>query len=56
MKDKYRHVVSKAFDKNGKPFWYCHMKGFPYCPVFGSIGSYQKAKAVCDQYNMKGVK
>lgn len=18
------------------PVWYCHRKGFPYCPVFGS--------------------
>lgn len=31
--------------------WYCHMRGYPYIPVFGSIGSKQKAKAVCDMYN-----
>lgn len=53
------YVVSRVpedkimFDKDRKPVWYCHMKGFPNIPVFGSIGSKQKALAVCKQMNMK---
>lgn len=31
--------------------WYCHMEGFPYIPVFGSIGSKKKAMLVCKQKN-----
>ena len=45
------YVIEKKTDKNGETFYYCHRKGFPYVPVFGSIGSYQKAKSVCDMYN-----
>ena len=51
LKDDYKHVVSKGRDDFGNTFWYCHMKAFPNMPVFGSIGSYKKAKAVCDQFN-----
>ena len=45
------YVTEKQTDKNGETFYYCHRKGFPNVPVFGSIGSYQKAKSVCDTYN-----
>lgn len=45
------YEVSKQTDKHGNAFWYCHRKGFLNVPVFGSIGSYQKAKSVCDMYN-----
>ena len=34
--------------------WYCHRKGFPYCPVFGSIGTKKQAEAVCRTYNKDG--
>lgn len=46
MKDK-PYVISK--DKQG--FWYCHMRGYSYIPVFGSIGDKKKAQRVCDMYN-----
>ena len=45
------YEVDKRTDEHGHTFYYCHRKGFPYVPVFGSIGSYQKAKSVCDTYN-----
>jgi hypothetical protein len=45
------YEVSKQTDKHGNAFWYCHRRGFSNVPVFGSIGSYQKAKSVCDMYN-----
>lgn len=51
ISEDYKHVVSKATDCFGETFYYCHMKAFPNMPVFGSIGSYQKAKAVADQFN-----
>ena len=38
--------------KNEKVY-YCHMRDFPNIPVFGSIGSYKKAKAMCDLYNQR---
>ena len=31
--------------------WYCHMRGFPYIPVFGSIGDKKKAKEYCKMMN-----
>ena len=34
--------------------WYCHRKGFPYCPVFGSSGTKQQAMAVCRTRNPDG--
>ena len=37
------YEVSKLTDKHGNTFWYCHRRGFSNVPVFGSIGSYQKA-------------
>ena len=39
---------------DGSPVWYCHRKGFPYCPVFGSIGTKANAAAVCRTYNTDG--
>ena len=32
-------------------FWYCHMRGYAYVPVFGSIGDKRKAQRVCDMMN-----
>lgn len=46
--DKYRYIVSK--DENGG-FWYAHMKGYPYIPVFGSIGSKSHAMKVAKTMN-----
>lgn len=43
----------RAGDYTG-PLWYCHMKGFPRVPVFGSIGTKQKAAAVCRTRNPDG--
>ena len=34
--------------------WYCHMKGFNYIPVFGSIGTKQHAEKVCRNMNTDG--
>lgn len=31
--------------------WYCHMRGYPYIPVFGSIGDKAKAQKVCNMMN-----
>lgn len=31
--------------------WYCHLTGYPYIPVFGSIGDKHKAQQVCDMMN-----
>lgn len=54
MKKKYEkpYVIDKGRDEFGNTFWYCHNRRFPNIPVFGSIGSYQKAKSVCDTYNV----
>lgn len=48
-------------DKRRKPYvisqdqksglWYCHMRGYPYIPVFGSIGDKSKATKVKNMYN-----
>ena len=38
------YVIS--YDSSGG-FWYCHKRGFPYIPVFGSIGSKSKATKIC---------
>ena len=32
-------------------FWYCHKKGYPNIPVFGSIGDKRKATKVCKMMN-----
>ena len=48
MKYQKPYVVSKD-DKSGA--YYCHMRGYPYIPVFGSIGDKKKAKKMCDMYN-----
>lgn len=47
------YIVDKAITDDGHTVYYCHHKDFPAIPVFGSIGSYQKAKAMCDAYNGK---
>ena len=48
-------------EKAGKPYvvaqdtksgaYYCHMRGYPNIPVFGSIGDKRKANRVCKEYN-----
>ena len=43
---KKPYVVS---EKNGA--YYCHKRGFPYIPVFGSIGDKHKADKVCKIMN-----
>ena len=45
------YVVSKGVDKTGKVFYYCHKKGYEYIPVFGSIGSKEKARDICKLMN-----
>ena len=42
------YVISQ--DKS-QGFWYCHMRGYAYIPVFGSIGDKKKAQRVCDMMN-----
>lgn len=34
-----------------EPVYYCHEKGFDYIPVFGSIGSKEKATDICKLMN-----
>lgn len=57
MKNEYFYVVEKVPSKylsgafaDDWP-WYCHRKGHPECPVFGSIGPKKKAEAICRIYN-----
>lgn len=37
------YVISRT--KEGA--WYCHMRGYAYIPVFGSIGDKEKARKIC---------
>lgn len=37
-----------------KHLYYVHKEGYPYIPVFGSIGTKQKAVIICKQYNLDG--
>ena len=46
MKSK-PYVIAK--DKSGA--YYCHRKGYPYIPVFGSIGDKKKAQEICRLMN-----
>ena len=46
MKKKAPYVVSKKDD-----FYYCHMRGYDYVPVFGSVGDRSKANKVCRMMN-----
>lgn len=48
MEKKKPYVVSKD-DRSGA--WYCHRRGYPYIPVFGSIGDKAKAMGICRMYN-----
>lgn len=36
-------------EKDG--FFYCHRRGYPNIPVFGSIGDRKKAESVCKIMN-----
>jgi hypothetical protein len=47
MKEK-PYTISKE-PKSGA--WYCHRRGFPDIPVFGSIGEKKKAQEVCRRMN-----
>ena len=51
-------VPSKYADpraaREGVELWYCHMNGFPYIPVGGSIGIKEEAAAVCKIMNLNG--
>ena len=47
-------VECLGIDARPGKVWYCHRKGFPYCPVFGSIGTKKEAEAVCRTYNIDG--
>lgn len=38
----------------GVELWYCHRKGYDYCPVLGSIGTKKQAEEVCRRYNLDG--
>lgn len=49
MQDYY--IVSRLSDGDG---WYCHLKRFPYVPVFGSIGEKATAVRVCRMMNLDG--
>ena len=46
-----RYVVSRGVDKTSKEYYYCHKDGFPYIPVFGSIGSKTHANKICREMN-----
>lgn len=52
MEREKPYTISKGYDKTThEEFWYCHMVGFAYIPVMGSIGTKKHAKAFCDMYN-----
>lgn len=44
---------------DGETYW-CHLEGFPYVPVFGSVGGKKKARKVMKERNellkKKGIK
>lgn len=46
--EQRKYVVSK--DTKGG-FWYAHLEGYPYVPVFGSIGTKSHAMKVARLYN-----
>lgn len=43
------YVVSELKEQKGA--YYCHKRGYPYIPVFGSIGDKRKAEKVCKMMN-----
>lgn len=43
------YVVSELKEQKGA--YYCHKRGYPYIPVFGSIGDKHKADKVCRMMN-----
>lgn len=49
-KEPVQYVVSRIPECREET-WYCHMEGFPYIPVFGSIGTKQHAERVRKMYN-----
>ncbi len=59
MKPDKRYIVEKvplnrlAGGTQG-PVWYCHLAGFSYVPVFGSIGERERAVEMCRCMNPDG--
>lgn len=51
MKPYVYERVPPKYNECGKEMWYFHMRDFPNIPVFGSIGSKEKAKEVCKTMN-----
>lgn len=41
-----RYTISRE----GNEYW-CHMEGYPYIPVFGSVGTKKKAQKVMRERN-----
>lgn len=50
------YVVSRVPSaySDAPDLWYCYLSGFPYVPVFGSIGDKETAKRVCKERNLDG--
>lgn len=48
----YDKLVGEEKEHYGRVY-YCHMRGFPDIPVFGSFGIKQYAQEICDSYNRK---
>ena len=48
MKREKPYVISKD-EKSGA--WYCHMRGYSYIPVMGSIGTKATAQKMCHIMN-----
>jgi hypothetical protein len=38
----------------GGDLYYCHKRGFPHIPVFGSVGDKKKAVKACKEMNIDG--
>lgn len=59
---RQHYIIEKVPDKYADPRaihdgveqWYCHMKDYPYIPVFGSIGTKAQAAAECRIRNIDG--
>lgn len=48
MEKKKPYVISQDKESGA---WYCHKRGYPYIPVFGSVGEKPKAQKVCNLMN-----
>lgn len=45
-------VPAKMLRNANEEVWYCHMKGYDYIPVLGSIGTKKDAMKMCRLYNI----